>query len=103
MTSTWPRPPISGPPRTSLVGPFTPTRNSRDGNSGQGQDAPPSGRGYLDVPPAWDGKNPERELEGWLRATAAWRRTTRCPLREVASAGNANHVRGEWRLAHVAY
>eukprot|EP00971_Amphidinium_carterae_P236416 4691918-Amphidinium_carterae.1 len=32
---------------------------------------------FYDVPPTWDGKNPDQNLDAWLKTAEAWRRTTR--------------------------
>eukprot|EP00971_Amphidinium_carterae_P346509 6487989-Amphidinium_carterae.1 len=33
----------------------------------------------MDIPPSWDGRDPEKNLEGFLKSCAAWLRTTRVP------------------------
>eukprot|EP00971_Amphidinium_carterae_P241089 4786450-Amphidinium_carterae.1 len=38
-----------------------------------------SNRSYMDIPPSWDGRDPEKNLEGFLKSCAAWLRTTRVP------------------------
>eukprot|EP00971_Amphidinium_carterae_P263351 5224988-Amphidinium_carterae.1 len=48
-----------------------------DGRGGKGDDH--ARISYLDIPPAWDGQQPDSALEGFLKATEAWLRTTRVP------------------------
>eukprot|EP00971_Amphidinium_carterae_P132955 2632854-Amphidinium_carterae.2 len=36
-------------------------------------------RSYMDIPPSWDGRDPEKNLEGFLKSCSAWLRTTRVP------------------------
>ena len=38
---------------------------------------PPSARSVHDVPPSWDGRNPETALESYLKLLAGWLATTR--------------------------
>eukprot|EP00971_Amphidinium_carterae_P256455 5091905-Amphidinium_carterae.1 len=34
-------------------------------------------KAFYDVPPTWDGKNPDLNLEAWLKSAEAWRLTTK--------------------------
>eukprot|EP00971_Amphidinium_carterae_P051615 1015937-Amphidinium_carterae.1 len=39
-------------------------------------------KSFYDVPPTWDGKHPDQNLEAWLKAAEAWRLTTRATAQQ---------------------
>ena len=52
-------------------------RETRESSTQRGDVHHDGGRTYFDVPPSWDGKAPDRNLEAYVKAAEAWVRTTK--------------------------
>eukprot|EP00971_Amphidinium_carterae_P209517 4156228-Amphidinium_carterae.1 len=64
-------------------------------------------RTFYDVPPSWDGKAPDKNLEPWVKAAEAWRLTTKAPPRQhavqllAAASGELRQVMGTMELSEL--